>query len=40
MTSRGSIALFLALALAGCATSPSSGLSSLGREVDVQPLRG
>lgn len=28
------------VALAGCATSPSSGLSSLGREVDVQPLRG
>jgi hypothetical protein len=27
-------------ALAGCATGSSSGLSSLGREVDVQPLRG
>ncbi len=41
MTSRGSIALLLALALAGCATSPSGGgLSSLGHEVDVQPLRG
>jgi hypothetical protein len=40
MTSRGSIALLLALVLAGCATSTSSGLSSLGREVDVQPLRG
>ncbi len=42
MTTRwkSALALLTLAALAGCAADGSTGLSSLGREVDVQPLRG
>ena len=41
MTTRwtSSRALLALATLAGCASDGSAGLSSLGREVDVQPLR-
>lgn len=42
MTTRwmSTLALLTLATLAGCASDGSAGLSSLGREVDVQPLRG
>ena len=42
MTTRwmSTLSLLTLATLAGCASDGSAGLSSLGREVDVQPLRG